>query len=68
MSQCFFCKNELDADDPTTYRQVESWVTGPKLDSPVLREQTGRLAHKTCIENIMRGQAPDQPGLFDEEN
>lgn len=67
MASCAFCPEPLDADDVTVYHEVKSWVTGPKLDGPVLREQTGVLAHKSCIENLMHGQAPDQPVLFDEE-
>lgn len=67
---CHFCLKPFTAeesDDPdATYRQVESWVTGPKAQSPVLREQTGRRAHKACIDKLIDGQAVDQdriPGL-----
>lgn len=67
---CTLCFQELtpeELDDPTlVYRQVMSWVTGPKQDSPVLREKTGNIAHKTCIHKLVNGQSPDQqsiPGL-----
>lgn len=67
---CAFCFEQLSAqeiDDPeAVYRQVTSWVHGPKLQGPVLRMQTGKLAHKPCIEKLINGQAPDQqsiPGL-----
>lgn len=68
--ECAFCFKGLTAqeiDDPeAVYRQVTSWVHGPKLQGPVLRMQTGKLAHKACIEKLINGQAPDQqsiPGL-----
>lgn len=67
MATCVFCPEPLDLDDESNYREVKSWVTGPKLDGPVLREQTGYVAHKKCIEALMHGQAPDQPVLFEEE-
>ncbi len=64
------CGNPITAkqlDDPDAlYREVTSWVHGPKLQGPVLREQTGRLAHKDCIEKLINGESPDQekiPGL-----
>jgi hypothetical protein len=67
---CHFCLKAFtpeESDDPdATYRQVESWVTGAKSQSPVLREQTGRRAHKECIDKLIDGQAVDQdriPGL-----
>lgn len=64
---CFVEITSSELDDPDlTYREVTSWVTGPKLQHPVLREQTGRRAHKKCIEKLINGQAPDQtsiPGL-----
>ena len=54
-------------DDPeAVYREVTSWVHGPKLQGPVLRTQTGRLAHRECINKLIEGQSPDQqsiPGL-----
>jgi hypothetical protein len=63
MATCRFCGRDVDKDDPDTYRQVVSWVHGPKLDSPVLREQTGAFAHAKCIQRQFVGQAPDQPEL-----
>ena len=63
MANCAFCNQAVNLDDPETYHQVVSWVHGPKLDGPVLREQTGLLAHKDCIQNQIAGQAPDQPEL-----
>lgn len=69
---CPMCWKEFDLnelDNPELiYREVVSWVTGPKLQSPVLRGQTGRIAHKTCIDKLLEGQSPDQealPGLED---
>ena len=60
---CGKCGLDIDPSDETNYHEVTSWVSGPKLDGPVLREQTGWLAHKKCIENLIAGQAPDQPEL-----
>lgn len=68
MSKCEFCDEPVDADDPETYHQVVSWVNGPKLDGPKLREQSGLLAHKKCIDHLVHGQAADQPELFDDES
>lgn len=64
MKNCSFCHKPADEDDPATYREVTSWVNGPKLDGPVLREQTGLIAHERCIKNVINGQAADQPELF----
>lgn len=69
---CAICLGEFtpeDLDDPElTYTHVESWVTGPKLQGPVLRRQTGKKAHTRCIHKIIDGEAADQeplPGLGD---
>jgi hypothetical protein len=62
---CRFCLNGLNPDDVDTYHEVKSWVSGPKLDGPKLREQTGNYAHKSCIDLLVAGQAPDQDRLFD---
>ena len=66
MTRCHFCAGAVSDDDETAYREVTSWVHGPKLDGPVLREQTGRVAHKACIDKVAHGQAADQPELFEE--
>ena len=63
---CYFCDKRVDETDEENYRQVSSWVNGPKLDGPKLRQQTGLLAHKSCVKNVVAGQAPDQPTLLDE--
>lgn len=67
---CALCNKPVtpeEQDNPDAiYREVSSWVTGPKLQSPVLRSQTGRIAHKVCVDHLLDGQAPDQasiPGL-----
>lgn len=67
MATCTFCEQPVDENDKDTYREVSSWVSGPKLDGPKLREQTGRVAHKHCVENLAHGQAPDQPLLITDE-
>jgi len=70
--KCSFCHEGFtveELDDPNlTYIEVASWVTGPKLQSPVMREQTGRRAHKSCIDKALDGEAADQqplPGFED---
>lgn len=63
-TRCAFCLNEVDRDDPTNYYEVVSWVHGPKLDGPVLREKTGRVGHEECIKKMKEGQAPDQEALL----
>lgn len=65
MADCAFCVRPVDLDDDETYHEVKSWVNGPKLDGPKLREQTGLVAHKACIDKVIAGQAADQPDLFD---
>lgn len=62
--RCSFCFDPVDPDNPDTYREVVSWVHGPKLDGPVLRGQTGNMAHKECIDKIKAGQTPDQEPLL----
>jgi hypothetical protein len=68
MRNCAACGQPCDPDNPETYHEVRSWVNGPKLDGPKLREQTGDIAHKDCIDRMVAGQAPDQPKLFEEDN
>ncbi len=65
MKTCAFCFNKVDQDDEENYREVVSWVNGPKLDGPKLRRQTGSMAHKVCVDKLVQGQAPDQEGLFE---
>lgn len=67
MDVCSFCFQPVTDDDPEIYRQVSSWVHGPKLDGPKLREQTGAVAHGECVRRAVAGQAADQPVLFEEE-
>jgi hypothetical protein len=54
-----------DADE--NYRQVTVWVNGPKRDGAVLREETGAVAHKHCVDLMKAGQSPDQTELFSED-
>lgn len=63
---CGLCGNPLDKDDPTNWKQVVGWVGGPKKDHMRLREDTGLLAHDTCVQKLAQGQAPDQPSIFDD--
>lgn len=63
---CYFCGQQVAIDSEETYREVRSWVNGPKLDGPKLREQTGNMAHKHCVDNLVAGQAVDQDTLLDE--
>jgi len=68
MSSCALgCGNPItpeELDDPeAVYREVTSWVHGPKLQGPVLRTQTGRLAHRACVQKLIDGEAVDQEKL-----
>jgi hypothetical protein len=47
------------------YREMTSWVHGPKRDGSTFRNYTGRMAHKECVERAAAGIAPDQKSLFD---
>lgn len=66
-AMCYGAFTPEELDDPdATHVNVESWVSGPKLQSPVLRRQTGKRAHSSCIRKVVDGEAPDQepiPGL-----
>lgn len=61
--KCEFCPNPLNPYDLGVYKQVAGWVSGPKADGMVLREETGKYAHRTCIEKMKAGQLPEQPEL-----
>lgn len=63
MRPCAFCELPCSPDHSDTFHEVTSWVHGPKLDGPKLREQTGRIAHKYCVELAVSGQAADQPKM-----
>lgn len=62
--KCHFCKEYVDPEDDETYREVTSWVHGPKRDGGILREQTGRMAHAECVHKIRVGVAPETEPLF----
>lgn len=61
---CEFCFKPVNDDDPDMMREVTSWVSGPKLDHPVMREQTGRIAHGECVRMVINGVAPGTEPLF----
>jgi hypothetical protein len=67
VKRCAFCFKDVNQDDEENYHEVVSWVNGPKLDGPKLRAQTGSMAHKSCIDKLVHGQAPDQEGLFSDD-
>lgn len=56
---CTFCRRRISLDDPTTHSEVTAWVRGPKKDSSVLREYTGRNACGDCITKLRAGISPD---------
>lgn len=62
-NRCPLCKQGVDKDEPTTYKEVKGWVGGPRKDSMRLREDTGRYAHEACVKKIASGQAIDQPTI-----
>lgn len=65
MDKCLLCKKDINKDDPNTWKQVLGWVGGPRKDSMRLRSNTGGLAHDVCVEKVQRGQAVDQPNLWE---
>ena len=64
-SHCEFCGRYADRRDPSTYKQVVTWVGGTKSDSSVLRTYTGSIAHRECIDLVRSGVAPGQASLDD---
>ena len=66
MKRCPLCKRAVDPHDPDTWKEITSWVGGPKKDSPKLRKDTGRYAHSHCVIGVQEGHAPEQAGLFDD--
>lgn len=65
MDKCLLCKKDINKDDPNTWKQVLGWVGGPRKDSMRLRSNTGGLAHDVCVEKMQRGQAVDQPDIWE---
>lgn len=61
---CPFCEEGVNVDADDVYREVASWVHGPKQDGATMREPTGRYAHARCIELLKAGQSPDNEVLF----
>lgn len=62
--QCAFCDGPVNPHDVGVFHEIRAWVSGPKSDGAVLRENTGRHAHYACVEKAKKGVAPDQPELF----
>lgn len=65
---CAFCPRPVDLHDLSTQHQITGWVSGPKKDGLTLRNYTGKVAHRACIQMQVDGVAPDQLELFTEEN
>ena len=65
-TKCPLCRKPVDNNDPSSWKQVQGWVGGPRKDSMRLREDTGKYAHDYCIKKIQEGQAIDQAELWDE--
>lgn len=60
---CPFCSTAISRDG-TEFKEIRVWVSGPKSDGAVLREETGRYAHKECVDKVRQGQSPNQPTFF----
>jgi hypothetical protein len=65
-TKCALCQLDIDRHSPATWKQVIGWVGGPRKDSMRLRENTGKFAHDACVAKVQKGQAIDQPDLWDE--
>ena len=61
------CGNPLNPFDIGVWKEVRGFVGGEKKDSMVLREDTGRYAHSSCVEKARAGQHPTQPELLADE-
>lgn len=61
---CVYGGEPINPHDEGVYKKVSGWVTGPKADSMILREDVGEYACRTCINRLKLGQAADQPDLF----
>lgn len=53
-----------DEQFESAYREMTSWVHGPKSDGSTFRNYTGRMAHKECIEKAAAGIPGDQQMLL----
>lgn len=66
MRLCILGEHAIPDDATEIWKEVRGFVGGPKLDSMVLRTNTGSYACDACIEKARRGQVPDQPDIFAE--
>lgn len=65
---CPLCEKIINKDDPTNWKEVKGWVGGPKKDHMRLRNDTGLLAHDSCVAKLSQGQTPDQPSIFESQD
>jgi hypothetical protein len=64
---CFFCGNPVNPFDLGTWKQISSWVKGPKANGACLSENTDLYAHDPCVRKAKSGQPPEQGTLFEEK-
>jgi hypothetical protein len=57
---CAFCKARIDRDDSSTYHEVITWLRGPRRDSNLARNYTGRKAHRPCLLAVVQGRAASE--------
>lgn len=64
---CKFCGKDVDTSQLGVYRHVQGWEKARKgggTNSLRLRVNNGEYAHRTCIEEQVRGHARGQENLF----
>lgn len=53
-SDCLFCEKSVIHADESTYFEVTTWVRGSSRDSAILRDYSGRVAHRECVKGISK--------------
>lgn len=58
------CGRPVNPHDLGTWKEVTGFVGGPRKDSMRLRQDTGRVAHNSCVEKVNAGQDIFQEDIF----
>lgn len=66
--KCDLCGKPVAFIGEPFAKKVTGWVLGPKFDSMKLRQDTGEIAHNSCVLMVQNGQDPMSPDLFGETN
>lgn len=64
--ECVLCHNDVTPDQiEDAFIEQTVFVHGPKKNGATLAQDTGRHAHKECVEKAQAGIPADMPSLFD---